>query len=309
MLHLSSLQDLRASDAWVTIGSFDGVHLGHQSIIRNMIAGAHSNNAPAFVITFHPHPAVFLRKIQEAYYLTSPEERAELLTGLGVDGVITLPFNQELADLSARDFISDLVSTTHMKHLWVGYDFALGRDRQGTVDVLQNLGEEFSYQLHPFQPKKINGKIISSSQIRQWVAAGELQKAARWLGRLYSVSGKVIHGDGRGRKIGIPTANLEIWPEKRLPAPGVYAAWTWIGEQCKPSVLNLGYRPTFSATATEPRLEVHIIDFKADLYNQSIRLDLVKRLRSEQRFPSVELLLAQIQQDIQETREVLKNVP
>ena len=308
MQHLSSLRDLQARDAWVTIGSFDGVHLGHQSIIQNMVAGAHRNNAPAFVITFHPHPAVFLRNIQEAYYLTSPEERAELLTGMGVDGVITLPFDQELANQSAREFIEGLVGSTQLKQLWVGYDFALGHGRKGTPEVLRSLGLEFGYQLHAFQPVEQDGMIISSSQIRQWVATGEMQRAANWLGRWYSVTGQVIHGDGRGRHIGIPTANLKIWPEKRLPEPGVYAAWTWVDTKRLPSVLNLGYRPTFDKIS-EPRLEVHILDLSADLYGQQLRLEMIQRLRSEQRFASVDLLMVQIQQDIQQTREVLANVP
>jgi len=309
MQHLSTLNDLHTSDAWVTIGSFDGVHLGHQSIIRNMVAGAHLKNAPAIVITFHPHPAVFLRNIQEAYYLTSPDERAELLANYDVDAVITLPFNRSLSNQTASEFISFLVESTRLKQLWVGYDFALGRNRQGTVDVLRDLGSKFGYQLHAFQPVEIDGQIISSSQIRQWVASGEMQKAANWLGRWYSVSGKVIHGDGRGRHIGIPTANLQIWPEKRLPEPGVYAAWTWVGERQYPSVLNLGYRPTFEKETTEPRLEVHILDYSSDLYDQQIRLDLVQKLRPEQRFASVDLLLAQIHLDIQSAREVLSNVP
>jgi riboflavin kinase/FMN adenylyltransferase len=309
MQHISSLQNLQSRDAWVTIGSFDGVHLGHQSIIRNMVAGAHLLNAPAIVVTFHPHPAVFLRNIQEAYYLTSPDERAELLAAWGVDSVTTLHFNQSLANQTAREFISSLVKSTCMKQLWVGYDFALGRGRQGTVDVLRNLGSEYGFQLRTFQPVEIDGQIISSSQIRQWVAAGEMQKAAKWLGQWYSVSGKVIHGDGRGRHIGIPTANLQIWPEKRLPEPGVYAAWAWVENNRLPSVLNLGYRPTFEKEITEPRLEVHIMDFSSNIYDQQVRLEIIQRLRPEQRFSSVDILLAQIHSDIQSAREVLSNVP
>jgi len=309
MQHLSTLNDLHTSDAWVTIGSFDGVHLGHQSIIRNMVAGAHVKNALAIVITFHPHPAVFLRNIKEAYYLTSPDERAELLATYGVDAVITLPFNRSLADQTAHDFISLLVESTQLKQLWVGYDFALGRGRQGTVAILSDLGSEFGYHLHAFQPVEFDGHIISSSQIRQWVASGEMQKAANWLGRWYTVSGKVIHGDGRGQHIGIPTANLQIWPDKRLPEPGVYAVWTWVGERRYPSVLNLGYRPTFEKEMTVPRLEVHILDYSSDLYDQHIRLEIVKKIRSEQRFDSVDLLLTQIHLDIQSAWEVLSNVP
>lgn len=309
MQHLSSLKDLKARDAWVTIGSFDGVHLGHQCIIRTMVAGARQQHAPAYVITFHPHPAVFLRNLQEAYYLTSPQERADLISALGVDGVITLPFTSQLANQTARQFIAELVEETRLQQLWVGYDFALGRGRQGTVDVLRDLGHEFGYQLRALQPVEMNGQIISSSLIRQWVAEGSMKKVATALGRWYSVTGQVIHGDGRGRHIGIPTANLQVWLEKRLPAPGVYAAWAWVNHHRMPSVLNLGFRPTFENGITETRLEVHILDFSADLYGQQLRLEIVNQLRLERKFPSVEALLTQIQQDIQSAREVLAHVP
>lgn len=309
MHHYSSLKELHASDAWVTIGTFDGVHLGHQSIIQNMVAGAKDSSAPAFVITFHPHPAVFLKKVQSTCYLTSPDERAGYLLDLGVSGVVTLDFNENLAHQSAREFIESLSKATHLRHLWVGYDFALGHDRHGNSDVLTSLGQEYGFEVHVFSPVKKDSKVISSSQIRKWVAAGEMNHAAKWLGRWYSVQGRVIHGDGRGRLLGIPTANLQVWPEKCLPEPGVYTAWANIQNHKWMSVLNLGFRPTFNEKALEPRLEVHVLDLSADLYDQQINLELVQRLRPEQRFSSLDLLVAQIHQDIQTTREVLANVP
>ncbi len=309
MPHFSTLNDLHTNNAWVTIGAFDGVHLGHQKIVQNMVAGAHMVGAPAIAITFHPHPAVFLRRITEAYYLSSPDERAFLLDQLGVDHIVTLPFDQALADRSAREFMSDLMTHTHLKQLWVGYDFALGRNRMGNVDYLRSLGEKLDYQVISQPPVKKDGEIISSSQIRQWVANGEMEQAAEWLGRWYSVEGEVVHGDGRGRHIGIPTANLAIWPEKRLPAPGVYAAFAWVGGHRFQSVLNLGYRPTFESEASAARLEVHILDFASDLYGQKVRLEITHRLRDEKRFDNVDSLLVQIHDDIKNAREVLDHVP
>lgn len=265
--------------------------------------------APAIAVTFHPHPAVFLRHITEAYYLSSPDERAFLLDQLGVDHIVTLPFDQTLADRSAREFMNDLMTHTHLKQLWVGYDFALGRNRMGNIDYLRSLGKALGYEVIAQQPVKKDGEIISSSQIRQWVAAGEMKRAADWLGRWYSVEGEVVHGDGRGRHIGIPTANLAIWPEKRLPAPGVYAAFTWVGGRRYSSVLNLGYRPTFESKASLARLEVHILDFSSEIYGQKIRLEITQHLRAEKRFDNVDELHAQINHDITVAREVLDHVP
>ncbi|MBN1145994.1 MAG: bifunctional riboflavin kinase/FAD synthetase [Anaerolineales bacterium] len=299
-----SLQHLQLQGAWLTIGSFDGVHKGHQAIVKALTAGAHAESAPAVVLTFHPHPAAVLRGRKGAYYLTSPEERATLLAELGVDVVIVHTFDQQVANLSARDFIANLHRRLDMRRLCVGQDFALGRGRQGDIPALERLGDEFGYRLQVIGPVNLDGQSVSSSRIRLALAEGDAPLARRLLGRPYRASGAVVHGDGRGRKLGIPTANLEVWAERILPKVGVYACLAQVGGQSWKTVANVGVRPTFQA-ADAPLLEAHLLDYQGDLYQQEISLSFVQRLRDEQRFPSAEALAAQIQRDIQQARELL----
>ena len=302
--HLLSLADAALNNAWLTIGTFDGVHLGHQEIIRGLVAGAHAEGAPAVVLTFHPHPAVVVRKRQGAFYLTLPEERAALLGELGVDVVITQTFDLQLAATSAPDFIRILKERLGLRQLWVGYDFALGHGRTGNVDVLRELGESFDYQLHVVPPVTEGQQVISSSQIRSLLEAGEVQQASRLLGRPYRLGGQVTHGDGRGRTIGIPTANLDTGDEKLVPGRGVYACLADIGGQRWAAATNIGVRPTFDGQETVPHVEAHLLGFTGDLYDQVLQLSFLERLRGEQRFANIQALVAQIEQDIAHTRQI-----
>jgi riboflavin kinase / FMN adenylyltransferase len=302
---LKSLDTVRLSGAWLTIGSFDGVHRGHQELIRRLVNDAHAAGEPAVVLTFFPHPSVVLRGIQGPFYLTDPTERATLLAGLGVDAVITLEFNLEMAALTAADFMRRLHERLALKCLWVGNNFALGRKREGNVDILTRLGDELGYQVQVVTPVEVDGVLISSTQIRTWLADGEVSQVKNGLGRWYRISGAIIHGDGRGRKIGIPTANLELWPQRALPVNGVYAVYGLVDGKCWPGVANIGTRPTFETQPVLPRLEVLLLDYDGDLYGQEISVDFVARLRSEQRFSSVEALLAQIEQDKHTARNLL----
>jgi riboflavin kinase/FMN adenylyltransferase len=310
MQHLRSLETLAIKSAWVTIGSFDGVHRGHQQIIQELVAHAHRAGVPAVVVTFYPHPAVILRGIEKPYYLTSPDERAALLGQLGVDTIVTLPFDRELAALEAIDFIRPLSTHLGMSSLWVGYDFALGRNRGGNVPALEQLGRELGYTLRVIPPvTTLQGGPVSSSQVRALLDAGNVTQAAALLGRWYDLPGQVVHGDGRGQGLGFPTANLYIWPQRLLPTAGVYATWAWVGQQRLPSVTNIGLRPTFANQAPEPRVEAHLLDYTADLYGKNIRLEFVEFLRPEQRFPGIPALLEQIGRDVTQSREVLSHVP
>jgi len=302
-----SLEETDLPASWLTIGSFDGVHRGHQAIIRELVKSAHLAGLPAAVLTFFPHPSVVLRNRQEPIYLTSPEERAALLGNLGIDIVITHPFTHELAGMSAQAFM-DLVSRhLHPRHILVGYDFALGHGREGNVDRLRQLGVDFGYTLDVFQPVKMEDEIVSSSQIRTALAEGQIAKAEWLLGRPYQVSGPVIHGDGRGKLLGIPTANLDVWPWRVLPKAGVYACQAHIDGQLWRSVTNVGVRPTFEVGPVPPRVETHVLDFARNLYGTEIQVDFIDRLRDEQRFPSIDALVAQIEQDIQHAKEKLKD--
>lgn len=305
MQHFTSLDQVNLPDSWLTIGSFDGVHRGHQSLIQHLVENAHANGSQAAVLTFFPHPAAVLRNRQEAFYLTEPGERVELLSKLGVDQVITQPFTIELANTSAHDFMALVSKHLHPSRLVVGYDFALGHKREGDVEMLASLGKKFGYQIDVIQPFVNNGETVSSSQVRAALARGDVSKAANLLGRPHQLSGKVIHGDGRGRLLGIPTANLQIWEWKVVPHAGVYACWAYLDGQAWKAVTNIGFRPTFENQPVSMQVETHLLDFNRDLYDSTLQLQFFERLRDEQRFKDIEALVAQISQDIERAKQIL----
>lgn len=305
MQHYWSLDGINLDRTWLTIGSFDGVHLGHQDLIQQLTAGASRAGSPAVVLTFYPHPATVLRGRTEPFYLTSPDERAQRLGQLGVDVVITHPFNLQVAATSARDFMQTLVEALQIEHLVIGHDFALGKDRAGDFETLRQIGLECGYQTSQITPFLIDGQVVSSSHIRFLLGAGQVEEAGRMLGRNYTITGKVETGDQRGRTIGIPTANLAVWAERAIPVTGVYACRIQFGGQTYASVTNIGVRPTFEFKAVPPRVEVHILDFDQDIYGEEVQLEFVSRLRDEQRFSTITALVEQIQTDIHQAREIL----
>ncbi len=296
-------------NAWATIGSFDGVHRGHQVIINQLVQEAHAAGSPAVVVTFYPHPAVVLRNLQGPFYLTTLEERAAIMADLGIDYMITLPFSHEIAKLTAEDFMINLSDHLGLTRLLVGNNFALGRGRSGDIHTLRYLGEGLGYEVEVVPPALVNDQMISSTRIRELVGQGQVSDAAALLGRWYRVSGKVVHGDGRGRLIGIPTANVAFWPEQIVPQRGVYACLASIHNKAFPAVTNIGLRPTFEVNNSISRVETHLLDFNEDLYDMDLQLDFIKYLRPEERFPSADALIAQIHIDIQNAREVLPYVP
>ncbi|HEC62215.1 MAG TPA: bifunctional riboflavin kinase/FAD synthetase [bacterium] len=306
MQHFRLLEDVYLQDVWLTIGSFDGVHVGHQEIVRSLIRGARAAGAPAVVLTFDPHPAVVLGKRQNPFYLTTPEERAALLGKLGVDVVITHPFNTRVAELTAHDFIARLFAHLGFHHLCVGYNFALGRNREGDVQALQRLGAQLGYTMHIVDPIKIGNRIVSSSQIREALRVGDVVQAANLLGRTFQVSGEVIKGDARGRALGIPTANLAVWAERALPKSGVYVCQARLSGELWGAVTNVGVRP-IEHSPVSLVVEAHILDFEGDLYGQLMQLEFLTRLRDERRFPDVSSLVAQIEQDLERARQVLQS--
>ena len=307
MHHYRTLERLHLDRAWATIGSFDGVHRGHQSLIKQMVAAAHAGGNSAVVVTFYPHPAVILRGIQEPYYLTSPDERADLLHNLGVDAIITLTFDRSLASQSAEDFMTLLSQQIGLRQLWVGPDFALGKGRQGNLPVLQEIGRRLGYSVNVVEQVAVGEERISSRQIRSLITDGKVREAAEMLGRPYSVKGEIIHGDGRGKELGIPTANLLVWPERLLPANGIYATWVDRGDERLASVTNVGIRPTFFTLASLPRVEAYILDFNQDIYREQIGVEFVEFFRPEIRYTSINDLIEQIHKDIEQAREVLSH--
>jgi len=305
MEHIRTLEEFPRGRTFLTVGTFDGVHRGHQVLLTALAQAAHQSGAQSAVVTFFPHPAVVLRGLPQPYYLTSPEERARLMGACGIDVVLTLPFTRELAALSAREFVEMLREKAGMESLWVGYDFALGHNREGNVTVLQRLGEELGFSVHVLPPVALDDTPVSSSLIRSALEKGDVVTAARMLGRPYAIEGAVVHGDARGRTLNIPTINVAFWAEQRLPAFGVYACRVEVEGRALDAVANIGVRPTFENPTGEVRLEAHLLDFFGNLYGKTVRLQFLAFLRPERRFESVEALVAQIQQDIQHAREVL----
>lgn len=330
MIHTHSIDELPLHNAWLTIGIFDGVHLGHQQILRTLIAEAHQAGAPAVVLTFFPHPAVVLGGKKDFKYLTTPEERLHLLESLGVDVVITQTFDRTFADHTADDFMHRVVQSLGLRSLIIGYDTALGRGREGDAARLTEIGKELNYTVQVIPALSDETGVISSTRIRGAIASGDVSAATGALGRYYSISGQVVHGDGRGHRINVPTANLAVPAEKVIPAYGIYACWAWFEppHQKKAGTLgldfqvtklgtppqagdkyfaavNVGVRPTFTPDLPAPAIEAHLLDFTGDIYGHQLKLEFVEYLRPEEKFATVQSLVDQIRLDIDLTREIL----
>lgn len=305
MEHYRTLDSLHLENTCVTIGSFDGVHIGHQEIIQRLVQEAQLAQVPSVVITFFPHPAAVLGKNSGAFYLTTAEERAEFLASLGVDIIVTLEFTPELAQQSAESFIQQLHVHLHLQKMIVGYDFSLGRNRQGNIETLYSLGAAHGFQVEIVPPVTLAGEKVSSSRVRKALEGYDIPLATELLGRWYTVSGSVTYGDRRGGKLGIPTANLDYPKDRLIPPRGVYATVAHLGNQRIASVTNIGVHPTFDTGLIVPTIETHLLDFSDDIYTDELTLDFVQFIRPEQKFDSVAALLAQIDQDIQTAREAL----
>jgi len=305
MQHYKSLDDVRLDDVWLTIGSFDGVHRGHQSIIHELTKGAKDVGLPSVVITFFPHPAAILRGKNYPYYLNTPEEKADLFEMLGVNHLITHPFNRKIANKSAEAFINDIKKCMNIHHIQVGYDFAMGKNRDGDFSALKNLGKQDCFTVGKSPPLEESSGVISSSRIRFLLGVGQVEEAAQLLGRHYSINGLVEMGDQRGRTLGYPTANLSVWSEKIIPTAGVYACWAQARGKRWRAVTNIGVRPTFETSPVPPRVESHLLGFDEDIYGERINITFIARIRDEQRFSSVEDLIAQIRKDSETARNLL----
>lgn len=305
MRHFQSLEGVQLQDTWLTIGTFDGVHRGHQEIVRNLVSEAHADGSQAVVLTFYPHPAVVIGKRQNPSYLTTPEERANLLGDLGVDVVITFPFTPPVSKISAQEFITMLRHHLGMQHLLVGPDFALGHNRIGNIHYLSEIGKSLGFTVSTIIPFELKGQIVSSSRIRAALRDGDLALVNNLLGRPYFVKGQVVPGDGRGHTIGIPTANLSLWIERALPKSGVYVTQGLINGDSYGAVTNIGTRPTFASDHERLQVEAHLLDFDEQIYGLEVRLDFISHLRDERKFSGIDALVNQIQQDIIQAKGVL----
>jgi riboflavin kinase/FMN adenylyltransferase len=292
-------------DTLLTIGVFDGVHLGHKYLISQLKEYARQQNLLSGVITFRQHPQEVLSSQSQLPFLTDLSQRADLLKNEGIEAIIILSFTHELAQLSARQFLSLLKEYIRMRGLVIGYDFALGRNKEGNTDALRALGQEMGFSLIVVPPIIIDGEVVSSTAIRNALAEGDMNRVQNLIGRPFRLHGSVIPGAGRGMDLGFPTANLDIDTEQALPAEGVYATWTYIDNKACQSVTNIGYRPTFGDS--DRTVEVYLLDYHSDLYEHELKIDIVERLRGEKKFNTVEELKKQLTKDVEQGRTILNS--
>jgi riboflavin kinase / FMN adenylyltransferase len=290
----------------VSVGNFDGVHRGHQALVAVAVADARAASGTAVVLTFDPHPSRVLSPDRAPSALMTLDQKADILAGLGVDKLAVLPFTRELASESPEDFARlVLAEALGARLVVVGSNFRFGRGRTGDVERLTGLGAGLGFRVHGVPPLLHEGAPISSTRIREALFRGAVEAVPPLLGRRFFVDGTVVPGAGRGKQLGIPTANLDVVNET-LPGRGVYACFVRLRGEAgppRPSVLNLGRRPTFGGGETT--VEVHLLDFEGDLYGESLRLEFVRRLREERHFPGVPALVEQIRRDVAEARQVL----
>jgi riboflavin kinase / FMN adenylyltransferase len=290
--------------ACVTIGNFDGVHLGHQKLMRRVRDKARMRKLKSVVVTFDPHPLRVILGRKTPPFITMTDQKLELISAQGIDFTLCLRFTLDMAALEPEEFVRTyLVEGLNTKELLVGYDYAFGKNRKGNFEVLRSLGEVYGYNAEQMEPVLVEGAVVSSTRIRDMIQAGTVWEVHPLLGRFYRISGTVIHGRNRGGKLlGFPTANIQLTDEL-FPKPGVYAVWTEAGGHIHPAVANIGFNPTFENKALS--VEVHILDFKKDIYGQTINVHFVQRLRDEKKFGSLEDLIGQIRKDIDVGRTIL----
>ncbi|MGQ9682816.1 MAG: bifunctional riboflavin kinase/FAD synthetase [Anaerolineae bacterium] len=284
----------------VTIGAFDGLHIGHQALVRDLVAHAKATLSLSALITFHPHPRAVLRPWLSPKVLTTPGDKAALLAQMGLDVLVLLRFSHRMAAMPADEFVRLVQERLHMCELWVGRGFALGRGREGDLAALQRMGREMGFQVRVVEPVCLDGRPVSSTWVRELLAAGQVAEARRLLGRPYSLAGEVVQGQQRGRCLGYPTANLAVRPERAVPPDGVYAVYAWLGDERWPAVANVGVRPSFDMRTRT--IEVHLIDYQGDLYGRDLVVEFVERLRAERRFDEVCDLVRQIALDVERAR-------
>jgi len=310
MAELVKLDEVkRDPNTVLTVGTFDGVHGGHMALIQKVLEKSGQRQARSAVITFDPHPREIINPGAEGIkMLTTLEERCEILAELGIDLLIVIPFDRDFSLLSSEEFVRDIIyKKVGVTEFVIGYDHHFGRDREGTIETIERIGEELGFGSYVVSKKEMGNATISSTLIRKTIAEqGDVKQAAEYLGRPYLLNGLVIHGQERGREIGFPTANLKPeHPNKIIPKTGVYAVTVRVGEKWYGGMMNIGVRPTFGED--EPTLEVHIFDFEEIIYGQTIQVRFTDRVRDERKFSGIGELKSQLEKDRQLVRDILKN--
>lgn len=301
-------------DSIITVGTFDGLHLGHKKILDTLVSKGDEVNLRKVVVTFEPHPRLVLKNKdrKQIKLLTSTEEKLTYFRNLGIDAVFIIKFTEDFAKTSAEDFFKNyLIERIGLKFLVIGYDHTFGKDREGNFETVKLLSKKYNFEFIRVDELRISNEIVSSTVIRNLIINKNIEKASVFLGRNYCITGKVIYGDKRGQKLGYPTANLEILDENKLiPPDGVYAVKVFVGRQDFLGMMNIGIRPTVNKSDqvlhnTKKYLEVHILDFHGDIYNEIIKVEFIKFIREEKKFDSIEKLINQLELDRKEV-ELLK---
>ncbi len=289
----------------LTIGNFDGVHLGHRALIDRVLQEARAAKVPSVVMTFEPHPVKVLHPDRHLKRIFDSADQALELQKLGVDLLINEPFSREFSQLPPERFVLDWIYRPFSPaKVVVGYDFSFGAGRVGSIQFLKQKALELGFEIEILPPVKVGDILVSSSRIRQALAEGDVSLAKKLLQRPFYLSGLIVKGAGRGRTLGIPTANLNTHAET-VPAPGVYCAWAEIHGKRHPAMVNIGFNPTFQLTPHQPAIEAHLLDFSADIYGEELNLYFMARIRDEQKFSSAQALVQQIKLDILRGREIL----
>lgn len=289
-------QNLKPKDTVVALGYFDGVHLGHQTVIHTAKSIAVKNGWLTAVMTFHPHPAVVLGKAKRIPAITPLFEKEKIMKKLGVDILYIVAFNEAFSKLSPQQFVDEYLLNLSVKHVVAGFDYTYGRYGKGTMDTMPEHSRG-KFQVTTIEKVEKNHAKVSSTLIRSLISEGNVEALPEYLGRYYEMTGDVVQGERRGRTIGFPTANLSVSPEYVLPKTGVYAVKVKYKDNIYNGILNLGYKPTFHEQLPEPTLEVHIFDFNQNIYGERLTIEWRKRLRDEKKFSSVDDLIKQIHED------------
>jgi len=303
---IKNIEKSNIKNSVVTVGTFDGLHLGHQKIIKTLVDKAKELNSEASVFTFWPHPRFVLGKIDGLELINTLDEKTDLFEQNGIDNLISFEFTKEFANLSSYEFVKQiLVEKLHVKHLILGYDHHFGKNREGRFDKLQECAKEFGFTIEQVSALSQKDENVSSTKIRNYIKSGKIEIANKFLGYTYFIKGEVVDGNKLGRTINFPTANISVPQYKLLPKEGVYAVKIELEKRQFIGMMNIGFRPTIGDFDTKT-LEVHIIDFDEDIYGKSIKIELVSKIRNEVKFDNIEELKSQLEKDKTTTINILR---
>ena len=283
----------------LTIGTFDGVHIGHNKILTKLVEESKKNNLSSLIMTFFPHPRIVLQKSEEIKMIDTMDEKIHLFEKTGVDNLIVQPFDENFSKIRAKEFVEEiLVKKLKIKHIIIGYDHRFGKDREASVEDLKKFGLNYMFTVEEIAAQEIHSIAISSTKIRNAILKGEIKKCNEYLGRNFMLTGKVVHGDGLGKKINFPTANIQIKePYKIIPKNGVYLAKTIFNSNIYFGMMNIGVRPTIGGK--NKSLEIYFFNFKDNIYDKTISIEIINKIRDEEKFSSIDELKTQLKKDEQ----------